>query len=317
MTVDRSTRILIAVDVSNFMYTCIFSAFKNWKKVHSDEADMYVGDKWNTEQDNLPDLTRLQSFRKALNLEVQSRYGYINGVVSKNHEDMVESATGVDIVFAFDGNLDHNFRKKLYPEYKAQRKLQRQAFDVQSAKRYIENVVFAELNLEETKGVKFIKFDGCESDDIISTVINHCGDYMLKIVFSSDRDFLQLKDVHQYNCWGETIRRNIGDITEEPLKRDEFLLWKIIRGDVSDNIKNVFPKYGDKKSLQLVMDRDRLKQMLKEDNSAAERFQLNMALIDFRRIPKDVEERIWKGVEEKLSCIDEPSEFNIEECMVV
>ena len=315
--IDRSTRILIAVDVSNFAYTCIFSAVKAWKKKHSDEAELTLKDKWKTDQDDLPDLTRLQSFRRVLNFEVQNRYDLVNGIVSKNHPDMVDCATGVDIVFSFDCILEDNFRKKLYPEYKAQRSRVPQQFDVQSAKRYIQDVIFAELDFERTRGVKFLKVDGCESDDIISTVVNRCQDYMLKVVVSSDRDFLQLKDTFQYNCWGEKIERKITDVTDEPIKRDEFLLWKIIRGDISDNIKNVFPRYGDKKSFDLVRDRDRLRQMLKEDNSATERFQLNMSLIDFRKIPRDIEEKIWKVAEKKLSEVESVTEFSLDECMVI
>jgi 5'-3' exonuclease len=121
----------------------------------------------------------------------------------------------------------------------------------------------------------------------------------------------------QYDCWGKKIERVIHEITEEPVSRKEYLLWKIVRGDASDNIKNVFPKYGDKKSWELIHDMNRLSKMLFEDNGAAERFKLNSTLIDFRHIPKDCIERIEKAVDEKLSESVTNGGFDLEGCMVL
>ena len=317
MSLDNSTRILVTVDVSNFDYVCTFSAVKHWRKMYPDDAAIHFREPWATDQDNLPDLTNVPSFRRVLRFTVQDRLGFLDQIISKNHQDAVDCATGVDTIFSFDSNLDGNFRKKLYPGYKAQRKLVKKSFDMSAAKRYIQNVIFGELNLEMTRGYKFIKVDGCECDDIIATVMENCNDYMCRIILSSDRDFLQIGNVYQYNCWGEKIERKINHVVDEPMDRDDFLLWKIIRGDQSDNISNVFPKYGDKKSYSLAMDRNRLRQMLLEDNSAVERFKLNMSLIDFRKIPTKVKDKIWKMVSAKMADRTEPLDFTLEGCMVV
>jgi len=317
MSVDNSTRILVAVDVSNFDYVCTFSAVKHWKKMYPEDAMIHFKEPWETDQENLPDLTNVPSFGKVLRFTVQDRLGFLDQIIARNHQDSVDSATGVDTIFSFDGKLDDNFRKKLYPGYKAQRKLVKKSFDMSAAKRYIQNVIFGELNLEVTRGYKFVKVDGCESDDIIATVMEKCNDYMCRIILSSDRDFLQIGNVHQYNCWGEKIERTINHVVDEPMRRDDFLLWKIIRGDQSDNIGNVFHKYGDKKSYQLALDRDRLRTMLLEDNDAAERFKLNMSLIDFRKIPNSTKEKIWKVVSKKMEDRKDQTEFYLDGCMVV
>lgn len=315
---DRSSSILVVVDASNFEYMCIFSAAARWEKLHSDESKLVLKETvWKTDQDNLPELLNYDSFRRVLKFVVQDKLEQLRSIISNNHQGDIDCATDVDVFFALDGELEKNFRKRLYPEYKAQRDLARQRFSIKNLKPYIQDVLFKELGLETALGYRIVKVDGCESDDIIATIFKNYTGYMKRILFSSDKDFLQLKDVIQYDCWGKRVERTIRDVVDEPVGRNDFLLWKIIRGDQSDNIKNVFPKYGDKKSWELVNDRKKLRQMLSENNSAFERFKLNSTLIDFDNIPKDYTKRIMKVVDEKLSEKSFSGEFSLEECMVV
>ena len=65
-----------------------------------------------------------------------------------------------------------------------------------------------------------------------------------------------------------------------------------MKGDVSDNIKSVFPKCGDVKSYKLVKNKPLLREMLSESQEANDRYHLNKLLIDFRSIPKEMEEKI-------------------------
>jgi 5'-3' exonuclease len=184
-------------------------------------------------------------------------------------------------------------------------------------KTYIQNVLFKELGVETALGFKVVAVEGCESDDIIAVIMRKYTDYPCRILFSSDKDFLQLKNVFQYNCWGKRVVRTIPDVVEEEVSRKDFLLWKIIRGDLSDNIKNVFPKYGDKKSWKLVQDRPRLRRLLAEDNGAMERYKLNRSLIDFGRIPEDCVQRIKEALDEKLRDAALADEFMLEGAMVL
>lgn len=317
-TDDNSSRVLVVVDASNFEYMCIFAAANRWESLCSDEAGSVLKESvWKTDQENLPELLNFYSFRRVLKFVVQDKLEQIRTIVSRNHQGEIDCATDVDVFFAVDGDLDKNFRKRLYPGYKAQRENTKQRFSIKNLKPYIQDVLFTELGVETALGYKIVKVEGCESDDIIATIFMNYTGYMSRILFSSDRDFLQLKDVIQYDCWGKRIERVIRDISDEPVSRSDFLLWKIVRGDVSDNIKNVFPKYGNKKSWALVKNRVKLRQMLLEDNDAAERFKLNSTLIDFRHIPKDYVERITKVVDEKMKERSFSGEFSLDECMVV
>ena len=89
---------------------------------------------------------------------------------------------------------------------------------------------------------------------------------------------------------GKKIERKIGD---RVLTEKEFLLWKVIRGDVSDNIAGVFKGVGEKKALKLIDDREKLKSMLKESQDSMVQFMNNKFLIDFENIPEDIREKIY------------------------
>lgn len=310
----RATRILVAVDASNFGYQCVFAAERRWASLYPDDAGCVLKPASETDQSDLPDLVNLDSFRKTLSFVAQDRLGSIMETVSQNHPDEVELATGMDVVFAMDSYVGDSFRRRLYPAYKANRRKVKSTFDVRSAKRYLEDVVFQELGIETLKGYKVVKVDGCECDDIVYVLMNRFGGYMSRFLFSSDRDFQQIPDVVQYTCWGKRVTR---DVDGEELSPGDFLLWKVVRGDPSDNIANVFPKVGEKKSLALVKDRRRLKEMLVESEDAAERFRTNLQLIDLRRIPSDMEARIYEVLGRRLSEPDAVSEFGIDECMVI
>lgn len=316
---DRSTRILVAMDTSNFEYMCIFVAQKRWEKYHSNEAvTVLAEDHWHTDQDNLPDLLNFDSFKKTLKMVVQDKLNSFKSYLKQNHEYELESASGIDVVFVLDDTLSSNFRKSLFPEYKAQRKVQGQRFDVGKAKAYIHNVIFKELGLEDIMGYKIVKVPGCESDDVIAVMMETYKDYMLRVIISSDRDYLQLDDVVQYDQWGNKITRTLDEsVTTEVLSRNDYLLFKIIFGDTSDNIPHVFEKCGKVKSYRLVKDKERLRTLLKEDNNAAERFRLNMSLIDFRYIPEENRQAIRDIVGKRLDEDDISQEAEVFDGIII
>ena len=79
-----------------------------------------------------------------------------------------------------------------------------------------------------------------------------------------------------------------------------FLLGKILMGDKSDNIKQVFSKCGPKTALKLTKDKETLKKMLKENASAAQRFALNKKIISFNETPTELVSAIEKSLNEAL-----------------
>jgi 5'-3' exonuclease len=314
---SKENRILVAVDISNFEYLSISAAFTKWKDYYPDDASFLHPPK-ETDQSNLPNLLNIDSFRKVLSMTVQQKLESINWILKNNHQMEIDMAEGIDVICAEDAPITNNFRKLKYPEYKAQRKLLLKSYDVFAIKDYIQDVLFKELEIEEKLGYKIVKVDDCESDDVIAVLMNSNPDYMCRVLISSDRDFLQLEGVHQYDWWGNKIERKIKGHDEFEMNAKEFLLWKILRGDVSDNIKNVFPKYGDVKSYKLVKDKPLLRRMFSESQEAYDRYKLNKELIDFRSIPSDMVSRISGIILEKLtepSLSEKVENFTLESCI--
>lgn len=317
--IDLKNRVLLVIDVSNIEYSAMYSAVKYWVKNHRAESLGVIKPVSETDQSNLPNLLNYESFRRELREAVQRKLSYIIWVAKTHHQNEIDTADDIDVIMTEDDRIANNFRRKAYPEYKMNRRAVKQIYDIFAIKDYIRNVIFPELDIEKKYGYKMIRVEDCESDDIVAVLMKRFPDYMCRILISSDRDFLQLENVYQYSLEGKRIKRLAfkDGLIEDELSPNDYLLWKILRGDVSDNIKGVFPKYGEKKCYKLIKNKGRIKEMLKEDVSAINRFKLNKLLIDFESIPKETEEKIYSKIYEKLSEIKEPvNEITAENCLI-
>ena len=273
---------IVVVDASYWLYYTIFGAVSEFQKKSSDEARYWIKPVEEVDQNNLPDLLNCDTFKRILTKFVMKRCETIDWQLKSHFQDKLDAIDRIDIVFAMDDYVSKNFRKTLYPEYKAQRQIAPKAYNVFNIKQYVFDVIFKELELEEKYGYKFISVEGAEGDDVIATIFKRCvDDYDLKVLFASDHDFVQLKDVVQLNLFGQIVECKLADENVTP---DEYLLSKIILGDGSDNIRKVFKGVGPKKALKLIRDKDKLKSMLKEDQDSAKQFILNRKLISFDEI---------------------------------
>jgi 5'-3' exonuclease len=307
-----TNRILVLCDLSNFEYFTIFGAFSKWLKKDK-SANLLVKSPEETDQDNLPDILTSQTFRKELSDSVHKRFDVIDWFLRKYHQPEIDSADGIDFIFTCDA--DNGFRRSKYAEYKAQRHLIKKQFNVSLVKHYIETVLFKEIDISNY-GYKTIYVDGAESDDIIAILSRHYkDDYLLRIIISSDNDFLQLEDVIQYNMYGDKIEpkvKNCPDI----LTNKEFLLYKIIRGDVSDNIPSIAAGVGEKKALMFAKNPDKLKDFMKKHPESVKQFALNKFLIDFNSMPdklkSDIIEESKKILENKNENKDDLSSILME-----
>lgn len=293
----EDNNLLVAIDGSYLCYYIQFGAFAEFKK-SSTEADRFSNPD-DIDQNDLPDILNVQDFRNILHNFAMKRLETVNYILREHCQEDLDLADRIDIVCVLDDKLSHSFRKKEYAFYKAQRKLVKRCYDVQKVKEYILDVLFKELKVEEEHNWRFVKVENAEGDDVIATILTKIPGYKNKILIASDKDFLQIPDVKQFDMAGNEIKRIVRGTDEELSPRD-FLLWKIIRGDVSDNISGVFKGYGEKKSLNLVHDRDVLKKMLKESQESAHQFYVNKFLMDFRNIPDELTNNIITEVKDKL-----------------
>ena len=295
---DKKDRFLEVVDGSYFSYFVLFGEVSEFQKRMPDVAATWIKPPEEVDQAHLPDLLNCEEFKKILKQFTMKRLETVDWIAKENFQDEIDMASGVDIIFAMDDRVSYSFRKKLYPEYKAQRALVKRSFQLQPIKDYITNVLFKELEVEEKHGYRLVKVEGAEGDDVIATTLMNFKDkYLAAMLVASDHDFLQIDGVREFDLFGREAKRDLGG---EEVSADDYLLGKILMGDKSDNIKQVFPKCGPKTALKWTKDKSALKTTLKESQDASSRYLLNKKIISFKEIPSELTEAILEKVNAAL-----------------
>lgn len=291
-------KFLVVVDGSYFMYFTLFGAVTEFQKKYAEESSVWIKPPEECDQNNLPNLLNCATFVKVLKRFVMKRLETVDSIVRQNFQDEIDSVNRIDFVFAMDDRLKHNFRLALYPQYKAHRALVKRSYQVQVIKDYIIDVIFKEIDIEDSYGYRLVKVEGAEGDDVVATLLTKFKDkYVGTALIASDHDFLQIDGIREFDLFGREAKRTLGD---EEVSANDFLLGKILMGDKSDNIQQVFMRCGPKTALRLVKNKDALKNMLRESQESSERFKLNKKIISFSEIPNDLTERITKTVNETL-----------------
>lgn len=302
MTDNSNNKILVCIDGSYFMYYCLFGAVNRFMTKYKEEASMLIKPSEETDQTNLPSLLISNNFKKELKDSVIKRCEFIDFILKKNFQDEIDQCVNIDIIFALDDSLNNSFRKVSYPDYKAQRKLIKRSYSTTDLRQYILNVIFPELDVNKQFGYCTVKVDGAEGDDVIACTLTGLDGYFLKVLFASDKDFLQLENVKQFDLRGKEVLPEIKLKNETVLlSNSDFLLMKILMGDAADNIPSIAERFGTVKSYNMVNNKEHLKTFLKENKSAAQRFIINKNLIDFRTIPDELRQTVVKALTTELS----------------
>jgi DNA polymerase-1 len=151
-------------------------------------------------------------------------------------------------IIVFDGKNGSGRRQKIYPEYKATRKVKRrlnrnvdwgtapqdeQASMRQQMGRLIEYLEQLPLTL--------ISIDGIEADDTMAYISQQLLPKSDVILMSTDKDFLQLVD-DRVKVWSPTKKKlyNKEKVFEEyGIHSHNMLTYRILDGDKSDNIGGI------------------------------------------------------------------------------
>ena len=195
-------------------------------------------------------------------------------------------------IVVFDGKGGSQRRRKLYPEYKKNRKppvrLNR-SYDLTTDEEEKENMKFQLISLVEileNLPLTIFAVDHVEADDVIAYLSQLVElDGGSSIIYSTDKDFFQLAS--------DSV------IVYNPVKKKmilppsyDYVKWKCIRGDKTDNIPGL-PKFGDKTAEKYVKD-ESLYKTLVENKEYSEILERNKSLIELSDI----------------SCLDEKIELN-------
>ena len=125
----------------------------------------------------------------------------------------------------------NNWRKEVFPEYKANRRKNREN-DITDWKTLFELLHEMREDLNKYFPYKVMHIDSAEADDIIGVLVEHCEENPT-LILSSDKDFIQLQKYQGVRQWSPLQKKFIvGDPTES-------LYDKTIRGDTGDGVPNI------------------------------------------------------------------------------
>ena len=153
------------------------------------------------------------------------------------------------VVIVFDGVGGSNARRNLYPEYKANRHVNRMTnYSIFSSKEEetesINNQMARLIQYLKCLPVTVISIDGLEADDIIGYLSNKFQAYnetTSVTIMSADKDFLQLVSdkVQVYSPVKKKVYKPKDVLEEFGVSCYNFLNYKILMGDQSDNVPGI------------------------------------------------------------------------------
>jgi len=287
---NLNPQVLVSIDGSYLLYYSLFGAFNKWLSLEPINASLVE----NVTQDSLPKLTQHKSFIDVYEEYLVKRFDTINWIINTRIFNDLQFTDTPKLYLCLDSPLKDNWRMKVYDKYKQHRKLVQQKFDVRDAFAYGMNVLLNKIDISKYFGIKVVKVLLAEGDDIIAT-INTKIDASYKFIIASDKDFLQLSDsIRMFDLTGKEIKPE--PYKDVSVSGRQYLLSKILTGDVSDNIPQVFPRCGYSTAMKLVLNPTVLKERLKNDPTALEQFKINSTLIDFKHIPQDLTESILQEI---------------------
>ena len=153
------------------------------------------------------------------------------------------------VVIVFDGVGGSNARRNLFPDYKANRNVNRMTnYSIFSSKdeeqESINNQMERLIQYLKCLPVTVISIDGLEADDIIGYLANKFQVYdetQQVTIMSADKDFLQLvsSKVSVYSPTKKKVYTPKDVLEEYGVSSINFINYKILLGDSSDNVPGV------------------------------------------------------------------------------
>lgn len=194
-----------------------------------------------------------------------------------------------NIVFCLDCQRSDIWRNDIYSEYKGNR-IQNVNFN---------NKIFSIFtDFIANKDIKRVNFDRLEADDIVYLVqdkLKEIGSNSI-VVITNDNDYLQIASNRT-----SIINMQFKDITQRGQKNAKIdLYYKAICGDKSDNILKIASFITKDKALELCQLNDSDLEQWLNDNDVIDKFNMNMTLISFDNIPKNIVKQFYDTVQVKI-----------------
>ncbi len=205
-----------------------------------------------------------------------------------------------NVIFAIDCPRDEIWRTKHFNEYKINRD-QPDEVKQKDCKNIFKHTINELLpTFKKKHGIHFIRTEQAEADDIIATIVKTVRKKNLErkiIIIANDHDYLQLIDdnLEIYSLASNVNKMKL--LNDKSIGTGEQnLLYKILFGDSSDNIKSPFKKCGKKTAMKYVNSEEELEKAFEKNPGSREKFEFNKMLIDFNMLPDNVVDNIEKKI---------------------
>jgi len=190
-----------------------------------------------------------------------------------------------NVVFCTDCQRCKIWRNDIYKDYKGSR-VQNVNFNSKIFNTFSEYI--------QKFDIKKVWFERLEADDVIYLMQNRLKKLSSNdiVIVTNDNDYLQLADTNVH-----IINMQFKDITLRGNRNAKTDLYnKAIYGDKSDNIQKIAPFITKEKALQLSqLDEKNIREWLIENN-LLDKFEFNMKLISFEKIPQEYVRDFYKNV---------------------
>jgi len=201
-----------------------------------------------------------------------------------------------DLIIACD---DKNYwRKQVFPYYKANRKKNREASEINWTHVYdIFNKVKQEI--KENFPYRVIQVDTAEADDVIATLTQSSAEDVL--ILSGDKDFVQLQSNHNVKQYDPVRKKWIAH--NDPQR---YLFEHILKGDQGDGIPNVLSdddtfvtEKRQKPLTQKKIDTIYNDGVMMLDKAIDRNYMRNKQLVDLNMIPDTIRKEVINKYQEE------------------
>ena len=210
--------------------------------------------------------------------------------------------------------MDHTnvWRKKTFPQYKANRKKQRKE------SKHDWNAIFTMMNnvreeVETYSPYRCVRIEGCEADDVIATIVEANMNPTPTVIVSPDKDFVQLQkypNVKQFsNIQKKWVEPDVDPVTD--------LEVKVLKGDLGDGIPNVMSDDNvlvEENARQTPLRKAKMDILMQDPEalgtSIARRIMRNRDMIDLSRCPDYLKQEI-------LEAFNKPAKGSINRLMTL
>ena len=151
------------------------------------------------------------------------------------------------VIIVFDGKGGSTRRRKIYPEYKQNRKTKyrvNRTYDFASQEDEKQNMIMQLQRCVEyldTLPVTVLSYDNIEADDTIGYLTKQVLPDSNIIIMSTDKDFLQLAN-GRVKIWSPSKKKMYDDksvFEEFGISSQNYIWYRVLDGDKSDNINGV------------------------------------------------------------------------------